>query len=171
MQSTIYVQQQLNGLRAGLDKEALRPLLWGLADRLSSQTLGNAGLVIFGASSALAKTGATATSAVAGGVLLSIAASTSMAALSGTTSQNTFNVYCFFIDSAGTLTTLMGTQATTLAGVKFPPIPVNKAMIGFITVNPTSAAFIGGTTALDAASTNVVYVNTQGAFDPTILAQ
>lgn len=139
-----------------------------IADRLSSQTLGSAGLAIVGVSSAAAMA-ATAFSAVAGGALRRVAASTAMTALSGTTAINTFNVYCFFIDPAGTLTTVMGTSATTLANVKFPD-PVQKtAMIGFITVNPTSAPFIGGTTALDAASTNVVYVNTQGAVDPTVL--
>lgn len=164
-----YVSQQLSALTSGINKSALRPLLSGLVDRLSSQTLASAGLLIFGASSALAKTGGSATPAIANGVLLSIAASTSMAALVGTTAQNTFNVYAFFVDQVGALTSSMGAAGTTLSAVKFPPIPAGKAMIGFITVNPTSAAFVGGTTALDAASTNVVYVNTVGAFDPTLL--
>lgn len=159
----------LNTIAAQRDRQALLPVLAAVGDRLSSQTLASAGLVIFGAASALAKTGASATPAIAGGVLRSIAAATNMAALSGTTAQNRFNVYCFFIDSAGTLTTLMGTEGATLATVVFPQTPVGKAMIGFITVNPTAAAFVGGTTALDAAATNVVYVNTQGAFDATVL--
>jgi hypothetical protein len=158
----------LSGVQIGLDKEALRPILNALGDRMSSQTLGSAALVIKAGVSTLAKTGASATSAIAGGTLRSIAAATDMGVLAGTTSINKFNVYAFFIDAAGTLTTLMGTEGTTLADVKFPPMPVGKAMVGFITVNPTSAPFIGGTTALDAAATNVVYVNTQGAFDPTI---
>lgn len=147
----------------------LLTMLSALADRLSSQALGSAGLVIKAGSSAVAKTGASAVSVVANGVLRSIAAATDMAALDGTTAQNKFNVYCFFIDSAGTLTSAMGTEGAALANVVFPAIPPGKAMIGFITVNPTSAAFIGGTTALDAANTNVVYVNVQGAFDPTLL--
>jgi hypothetical protein len=159
----------LNTINSSSDRRALQPVLSAIGDRLSSQTLGSAGLVIKTASSALAKTGGSATSAIAGGVLRSIASATDMAALSGTTAQNKFNVYCFYIDSAGTLTTLMGTEGAALANVVFPPTPVGKAMIGFITVNPTAAAFIGGTTALDAANTNVVYVNTQGAFDPTVL--
>lgn len=159
----------LNNLTSTNDRRALQPVLSALGDRLSSQTLGSAGLVIKAASNVLAKTGASATSVIAGGVLRSIAAATDMASLSGTTAQNKFNVYCFFIDSAGTLTTLMGTEGATLANVVFPPTLVGKSMIGFITVNPTTAAFIGGTTALDAANTNVVYVNTQGAFDPNVL--
>ena len=165
----IYVTQQLNGITTGSDKNAMRPLLSGLADRLSSQILASSGLLIFGAASALAKTGASATPAIANGVLLSIAASTSMAALSGTTAQNTFNVYAFYINQLGTLTTLMGAAGATLSAVKFPDTATGRTMIGFITVNPTSAAFIGGTTALDAAATNVVYVNTVSAFDPTLL--
>jgi hypothetical protein len=167
MQDTI--TRFLSGLSVQGDKLALLRVLSALGDRLSSQTMGSAGLVIFGAASPLAKTGATATAAMANGVLLSIPASTSMAALSGTTSQNRFNAYVFYVDQSGILTTVMGQEATTLAGVRFPQTPPGKAIIGFITVNPTSAAFVGGTTALDAAATNVVYVNTPGAFDPTVL--
>lgn len=143
-------------------------MLTAIADRLSSQALGSAGLAIVGAGNAAAMA-ATAFSAVAGGALRRVAASTAMTALSGVTAINTFNVYCFFIDSAGTLTTVMGTSATTLANVKFPDPVQGRAMIGFITVNPTAGPFTGGTTLLDAANTNVVYVNTQGAVDPTVL--
>lgn len=163
------IRRFMAGISDGKEREALRTPLEAIGDRLASQTIHSAALVIFGASSALAKTGAAATPVLANGVLLSVAAATNMAALSGTTAQNTFNVYCFYIDSAAVLTSAMGTSGTTLALVKFPQTPVGKAMIGFITVNPTSAAFIGGTTFLDAASTNVVYVNTIGSIDPTVL--
>ena len=163
------ITRYLSSLSVQGDKLALLRVLSALGDRLSSQALGNAGLVIFAGASPLAKTGVTATAAMANGILLSIPAGASMAALSGTTLQNRFNVYVFYVDQSGVLTTIMGQEATTLAGVRFPQTPVGRAIVGFITVNPTSAAFVGGTTALDAAATNVVYVNTPGAFDPTVL--
>lgn len=134
-------------------------------DRLKSQTLGNAGLAIKTGGSAVVKAG-TAFVALANGVLVSKTANTDMAALSGTTANSKFNVYCFFVDSAGTLTSSMGTEAATLAAVLFPTIPANKAMIGFIIVATSGGSFVGGTTALDAGTVTVTYVNTQGAIDP-----
>ncbi len=167
MQDTI--SRYVGAMPSGAGGAQLMAVLSALGDRLSSQVQGDAALVIKAGSSALAKTGAAAVSVVVSGVLRSIAAATDMAALSGTTSQNFFNVYCFYIDSGGTLTSAMGAQGATLATVKFPPMPVGKAMVGYVTVNPTAAAFIGGTTALDAANTNVVYVNVRGACDPTVI--
>ena len=162
------ITRLVGSMQANPGQAALRTMLSAIADRLSSQTLGSAGLAIIGAANVGAHA-ATAFNAVANGILRRVAASTAMTALVGTTAINTFNVYCFYINSAGTLTTSMGTAATTLAGVIFPTPTVGVAMIGFITVNPTAAGFIGGTTALDAANTNVIYVNTQGAFDATIV--
>ena len=158
---------------AGLPSEharlALRPLLEAIGDRISSQCVSSAGLSIKAAAGVLVKLGAAAVYATANGILVARAANTNMAALVGTVTINRFNVYSFFIDSAGTLTSVMGVSGATLAAVKFPDIPVGRAQLGFIVVNPTAGSFIGGTTALDAANTNVVYVNTIGPFDTTIL--
>lgn len=153
------------------ERAALTTLLNTIGDRLSSQTLGSAALAIKAGSSALAKSGA-AFYATANGKIVTKPINTDMAALSGTVTNARFNVYCFFIDAGGVLTTLMGSEATTLAGVKFPPIPVGKAMIGFVVVNPTGTGnFVGGTTALDDATVvpNTAYVNTVGAFDPSVI--
>lgn len=139
-----------------------------LKDRLNSQLLGSGGLVIKAGASAVVKAGA-AFYALANGVLVTKAINTDMAALSGTVVNATFNVYVFFIDSAGALTSAMGTSGASLATVVFPAIPANKAAIGFIIVNPTGTGdFVGGTTALDDATVvpNVVYINTPYAFDP-----
>jgi hypothetical protein len=77
-----------------------------------------------------------------------------------------FQVACFFIDSAGVVTALGGTQGATVGGVVFPEFPKNKALVGFLIITYASA-FTGGTTALDTATT--VYVSPLGAFDPTAL--
>lgn len=148
------------------DKAALRPILMALVDRFSSQATSTAGLVIKAGSSALAKTGAVAFAGTANGYPVAIAASTDMPALVGSITAASYNVFCFFIDSASVVTAAMGTEATTLANVKFPIFPQGKALVGYLVVTYAST-FVGGTTALDTATT--VYVSPVGAFDPTIL--
>jgi hypothetical protein len=162
------VMRYLAGMAASQDRSALMPILRALADRYSSQMHSTAGLVIKAGSSALAKNGSACYGTVQG-MPFTIAINTDMAALSGTTLQNTHNVYVFYIDSAATMTSAMGVGNATLANVKFPPTPEGKTIIGYIKVNPTAADFVGGTTALDAANTNVIYVNIIGAMDPTLL--
>lgn len=150
----------------------LQALFNPIGDRLSSKPLSTAGLVIKAGASPLVKTGAAAFYAIAKGVLVSKAAATDMAALSGTVVNATFNVYCFFIDSAGALTSAMGSAGATLGAVKFPALPIGQAFIGFIVVNPTGTGnFVGGTTALDDATVipNVAYISLTAGVDPTVL--
>jgi hypothetical protein len=149
----------------------LRKLLEPLFDRESSLALNTAGLAIHGSASALVKTGAADCYLVANGILQKITAATDLTALAGTVLNAQFNVFCFFIDSAGVKTVAMGTAGSTLAKVVFPQFPKQKALIGFIIVNPTGTGnFVGGTTALDDATVvpGVVYVN-GSAFDPACL--
>ena len=141
------------------------------------QLLVSGALAINGAGNAAAKIGAAiyacALSAAGVPVLVTKAANTAMAALAGTVTNAKFNVFCFFVDSAGTLTTLMGTEGATLGAVVFPTFPDSKACIGLVIVNPTGTGnFIGGTTPLDDATVvpNAVYINTIGAFKPTSVA-
>jgi hypothetical protein len=89
-----------------------------------------------------------------------------MPALSGSITAASYNVFCFFIDSASVVTSAMGTEATTLAGVDFPTFPLGKALVGYLVVTYASA-FVGGTTALDTATT--VYVSPIGPFNPNAL--
>lgn len=161
----------INSLDNPADQGALRPILLALADRLSSQTLTSPGLAISGAGGATVKAGS-AFYALANGVAVTKAANTVMAALAGTVTNAKFNVFIFYIDSAGTLTSAMGGEGATLAQVTFPNTPQQKAMVGFVIVNPTGTGnFVGGTTALDDATVvpNAVYVNTLGAVDPTVV--
>lgn len=151
---------------------ALRQVISPIGDRVSTQSLSSAGLAIKAGGSALVKTGASAYYAACKGKLVTIAAATDQAALSGTVTNAKFNVFCFFVDAAGTGTSAMGIEGATLAAVTFPPIPEGKAMLGFVIINPTGTGnFVGGTTALDDATVvpNAAYVNVQGPFDPTVL--
>lgn len=160
-----------NGIRDGKERTTLHAVLGAVVDRLSSQTLSSAGLVIKAGASALAKAGS-AFYAVADGVLRPVTANTDMAALSGTVTNAKFNVYVFFIDKAGTLTSAMGKEGAALANVKWPIFPAGKAPIGMVIINPTGTGnFVGGTTALDDATVvpNAAYVNFIGAFDPTFV--
>lgn len=151
---------------------AFRKVLEPVFDRMSSVALSSPGLVIHGAGSTLAKTGGSTSYFIVNGVLRSIAAATDMPALSGTVVNGTFNVFCFFIDSAGTTTSAMGTAGSTLALLTFPQFPKQKALIGFIIINPTGTGnFVGGTTALDDGTVvpNAAYVNGPEGFDPYVL--
>ncbi len=165
------ITQWINSLTNGQDKLALLPPIKALADRYSSNTFTSAGLAIKSGGSAIVKAGS-AFYAIANGILVTKTANTDMAALSGTVTNAKFNVFCFYVDSAGTLTSAMGTEGATLAAVVMPPIPEKKACIGFVIINPTGTGnFVGGTTPLDDATVapGALYVNTIGPFDPTVL--
>ena len=160
------VAQQLSALAANGDRNALRPVLNALADRMSSQALTSAGLVIKAGGGVLAKSGAAIFYAVADGKHVSIAAGTDMPALTGLSiGAGKFNVAVFYIDSAGTVTVGFGTEGATAAAVKFPQTPEKKAIVGYLMITYASA-FTGGTTALDTATT--LYISPVGAFDPSI---
>lgn len=131
------------------------------------QLLNTGGLVIHGSSSTLAKTANTIYFQIDGQVYSKAAAD--MAALSGTVANGTFNVFVFGVNAAGTLSTTMGTAASTLGGVVFPALADGVIAIGFVIINPTGTGnFVGGTTALDdgTVTPNAVYVNTVGEFFP-----
>ena len=165
------VKQFLQNVAAESGRTALYNIFYPMADRYSSQTLTNAGLAIKAGGSAVVKAGS-AIYALASGTLVTKTANTDMAALSGTVTNAKFNVFCFYIDSAGNLTSQMGTEGATLAAVVMPTVPAGKAQIGFVVINPTGTGdFVGGTTPLDDATVvpNAAYVNTVSVFDQTVL--
>ncbi len=148
---------------------SIRKISLPLWDRQTSRPLNSAGLVIHGSGGLVPKTGAADQYLLAQGLPQYILASTDMPALVGTVVHGTFNVFCFFIDAAGTVTSLIGTAGASLKAMQFPVFPTNKALVGFIIVNPTGTGdFVGGTTALDDATVvpNTVYVSPSGGFDP-----
>lgn len=163
--------QRLNQVKDRSDARHLFLALEGIYNRLSSVCLSSAGLVIKAPGSALVKA-ANIIYATANGTLVTKIANTDMAALSGTVTNAAYNVYVFTVDSAGTLYTQMGTEGATLAKVRWPTLDQKRAIIGFVIIHPTGTGdFVGGTTPIDDATKvpNAVYVNTQGAFDPTAL--
>jgi hypothetical protein len=147
------------------DAYALQRILAPLVDRYSSQCLTGAGLVINAGGAVIAKTGAADTYALCGGVLVKITAGTAMPVLTGINiSAGAFNVVCFFVDSAGALTAVAGTQGATLGAVGFPQMVPKKALVGFLIIT-NAGAFTGNTTPLDTATT--IYISPDGPFDAT----
>lgn len=147
----------------------LATIIDSLQRYLGAQLLNTGGLAIKAGASALAKTVNTVYFMIDGQVYSKAAAD--MAALSGTVTNAKFNVFVFGVNSAGTLTTQMGTEASTLGGVTFPTIADGVVPIGFVIINPTGTGnFVGGTTALDDATVapNAVYINTVAPFSPQV---
>lgn len=165
------IKKILLGIPSVTARKALDKLFTPVADRLRSQALSSAGLVIKTGGSALVKTGAAVTYVMADGVLVKIAAATDMPAFAGTVTNAKFNVFVYTVDKAGTITATMGVEAASLALVRFPEIPVNVARLGATIINPTGTGnFVGGTTAIDDATVvpNAAYLNFIGAVDPNI---
>jgi len=157
---------------AGNSDATLRASLLKLQSACTDFLLSTGGLAIKAGGGVLVKA-ATLCKAWVDGTLISIAANTDMAALAGTVTNATFNVFVFTISSAGTVYTQMGTAGATLGAVVFPTIAADRAVIGFVIINPTGTGnFVGGTTALDDATVvpNAVYVNTPFPWNPNTLS-
>lgn len=159
--------RQLNKLHIRSDVDNLTQVLSPIVSRYSNQALTSAGLVINAASAVYAKSGASAAYFLVNGRHVTLAAGTSM----GATSLNglnigagKFNVAVHYIDSAGAITTRFGTEGASAQAVIFPETPVDKAIVGYLMITYASP-FVGGTTALDVATT--VYVSPTGAYDFT----
>ena len=153
-----------------LNKLSLREVIVIRQSALTHTLLTTGGLAIKAGGSAIVKTVNTISYQIAG--IFCTNAAVDMAALVGSVTNAYFNVYCFYVDVSGTLTTSMGTQATTKAGVVFPAHVDGKVMIGHLLVNPTGTGnFVGGTTVLDDATVvpNAVYTNTLGGFVPAVV--
>lgn len=146
----------------------MRAVLLKLQLLMTTFVLNTGGLAIKAGGSALAKTVNTIKFFVAGNLYSKAAAD--CGAFAGTVTNAKFNVFAHYVDTAGAMTTSMGTEGATLADVVFPAYdPATKAMIGFTIVNPTGTGnFVGGTTPLDDATVvpNAVYVNTPYPLDP-----
>lgn len=150
---------------AQTDRNAVRTAVAPLTDRYSSCALNSAGLVIKTGGSTLAKTGASDQYLVVDGALVKIAAATDMPALTGIDiGAGKYNVVCFFVDKAGTVTAAAGTEAAAIANVDWPAFPAQEALVGALLIYYASA-FTGGTTPLDTATT--VYLSPTGPFDPS----
>lgn len=172
MGMTDTVTRWLSNVKDEGSRAGIRVPMIAMADRLSSCMTQSAGLIIKAGASTLAKTSSLTVGGVCSGVVkgipVSIAAATDMPALTGLSiTAASFNVACFFIDSDSVVTVAFGTEGTTLAKVVFPPFPVGKALVGYLSITHSST-FTGGTTALDTATT--IFCSPTGAIDPSILS-
>ena len=152
---------------AGMAETAGARLREGLETTIT-QVLTTGGLAIKAGGGVLVKLGTVVYALVDSKIVLK-AAATDMAALSGTVTNAAFNMYCFFVEQDGTLSSAMGTEGASLLAMQFPDFPRGKACIGFVIINPTGTGnFVGGTTALDDGTVvpTAVYVNTPFAFSP-----
>lgn len=146
---------------------ALRTLFEPVYDRMSSVGVTISTPVISGAGSPTAKMGAADSYFVVQGIIVKIAASTALPVLTGCNAgANQFNVACFFVDVAGTMTMLPGTPGL-IGAVKFPQFPKGKALIAILLINNGASVFTGNTTNLDTATT--VYIAPIEGFDPYCL--
>lgn len=162
----------ISNFRDGLNQNITGAIMFPVFDRMTSVPLNTAGLAIKAGGSAIVKSGAADCYILANGVLQKIAAATDMPALVGTVANATFNCYAFFVDIGGTVTSQMGIAGATLATMKLPPLPQNKALLGFVIINPTGTGdFVGGTTPLDDVTVvpGAVYINAMSGFDPQCL--
>lgn len=135
--------------------------------RLASAVCLNSPGLAIGTSSKKAVKVANTTYAYVEGVL--VKKTTAEVALSGTVTNAKFNVFLITMNSAGTLASQMGTEASTIGGVVFPTVSEGLAVLGFAIVNPTGTGdFVGATTDLDDATVvpNAVYINTSYPFLP-----
>lgn len=163
------ISRYLSALPDILAQRSLMAPLRAMGDRFSSRQLTSAALA--GTAVTVPSTGASSYALVQG-VLRNIANSQALAALSGSVANAAFNVFVYYIDVAGTLTTRMGTPGATLAAVKFPEVIEGRSVIGFTIINPTGTGpFVGGTTNFNDATVvpNAVHVSLVGGFDPSIL--
>ncbi len=132
---------------------------------LNTRMLSPAGLAIGGGAKKTAQA-AKPFFALAGGTLVYKPAATGMSALAAVTlAQGKFGMWCWYIDSAGTITTSAMTAAADTAAAAFalmPAVPANKAMIGAMIVTDSDSAFVADTDALDAQNVVVIYIDTVG---------
>lgn len=161
------IVRHLIKIGAANDRETMATILQSSAAKVNTGAINSAGLVIKAGASTLAKTGAADCYLTVGGILVKIAAATDMLALTGLTiTAAKFNVACFFIDAAGAPSVLFGTEGASIATLKWPDFPINKALVGILLITHSST-FTGGTTFLDTATT--VYLSPTIGFDPTFL--
>lgn len=159
----------VRGVKDAQNSIIMRRLFEPLFDRSSSLVVTTAGLVINGAGTKVAKIGATDCYFFANGIPGKLAAAAVMPALVGTVLNGAFNVFALFVDSAGTVTSAIGTAGSTYAKVVFPQLSSRKAFLGFIIINPTGTGnFVGGTTNLDDGTVvpNAVFISVLSGFDP-----
>ncbi len=168
-----------NALSDKRDATLLNHALRGIYARLSNQAF-NSGALAQGTTTTCMKTAAIIHGLVGGKPVSKAVTDDLWGPSTGVTAGfvvniGKTNVFCMYLDSAGVASGAFGQEATTVTAgslnpsVKFPPMPENKMMVGFVVISGGSGAWTAGTSTFTTATT-VTYctiVNTVGAFDPT----
>jgi hypothetical protein len=156
------------------DGKVLDFALRGLYDRMSSQAF-NSGALAQGNATTKMKTAAII-HGIAGGVPVTKPVTDDLWV---PTAGHVVNigktaVLCLYLDAAGTASSAFGPEAATvsttgLGGVKFPPMPEKKMMVGFVIISGGVTAWTAGTSTFTTSTTDYycTIVNTVGMFDPT----
>jgi hypothetical protein len=152
--------------------EQLRFLFDYMYDRLSSQLHTSAGLVIDGAGATFPKTGAATAYGSIKGAMVEIPAGQVLPAPTGVNTAAGQYVYVayyvYLVNGVLTYGYVGGAPAASAQGAQFPAIPLGSALLGYLLITD-AAAFTGGTTPLDTATT--VYISPTGAVDPSATYQ
>ena len=125
------ISRYLHGIPDNRSRLALRTMLGAIGDRLSSQAFNSGALAIKAGGSAVPKSVSTVYY-VAGGQHASLAAGDLTLSTANNISAGKYNVICFFVDVAGTVTPTNGKEASTAAGVIFPQPLAGQACIGYL---------------------------------------
>ena len=150
------------------DYQELYALLSAFFSLHNNQPVQPASLAINAGTSVFAKT-TNAAFFLVKGVLVKIAAGAAMPLLTGVSIPNgSKQIVGFTVTGDGTLARIDGNVATTVAGLQFPVPPNDSSVvIGYLIIeNGTGSTFTGNTTALDAGSLTVTYVNQPDALYP-----
>lgn len=157
MATRTVTQSAANAAKPSLIYEITRQL-----NARANRILRDPGLRIVGGSASPLAEAQNAFHAIVQGTLLTVAAGTDMPALSGTVTADEFGIYVWLVDSAGAITQATLATGATLAAITFPTVPIDKAVVGAVIVNPTGTGdFVGGTDDLDDATVvpNAVFID------------
>jgi hypothetical protein len=170
-------QAKLNGMSPITDSVKLGDVIGDLVTNSNTSMITSAGLAISGTTTLAEAVNACV--AMVNGTVVPIPAATNMSALVGTLPTANVAAWAFYINASGTISTgAMTTPAATAAlaiaalaaqvNANQPVLiggqsPAPSALIGFITVsNASGSNFVGGTTALNAASVTTTYYSVVG---------
>lgn len=149
-----YVRQSLNKLVAWLDA-------------VENSVAGKAG-VATGTTTSKVKTANQVDFFINGSVFRKAATDDFWTLTGSTVAISSFQKWLLCVDSSGAASVVIGTAASTAAGVVLPALPANKSVFGVLTVaTDASHTFIPGTTLLGAAGITATYVD---GLDPLYLS-
>jgi len=168
------LSQITNKISDSRDGVSLESALRGVYNRLSTQTLTSGALAQAGTTTKM-KTAAIVHYFVNGAGRSKAITDNLWDPLAGfVVNIGKSNVLCLYLAADGTASSAFGTEVTTvdgigLSGLRFPPHPESKVMVGFVILTGGVTAWTAGTSTFTTSTTDYycTIVNTIGALDPT----